>query len=284
MKQVTKLGVMGNPIGHSLSPEIHLMFAKQFGDEISYDKVEIPLGEFESAIGEMIDEGYHGLNVTIPFKLDAFRCSTKCSSQARQSRAVNTLTFQNNKILGENTDGTGFIRDLEERLKFFVEHKKILILGAGGGVRGILPALMERMPKSVTVANRSVARAQELCDEFGIQSILYDETGSESYDLIVNATPTSLQNKAPWFLRSHLTDANSPTTWSTPLSPHRSWNWLNRAAQDTLPTVSGCWLNRRPIPTKFGWAIVRVPKTFTQNFAKLWIKAQNKGATRQVKP
>ena len=197
MKQVTKLGVMGNPIGHSLSPEIHLMFAKQFGDEISYDKVEIPLGEFESAIGEMIDEGYHGLNVTIPFKLDAFRGSTKCSSQARQSRAVNTLTFQNNKILGENTDGTGFIRDLEERLKFFVEHKKILILGAGGGVRGILPALMERMPKSVTVANRSVARAQELCDEFGIQSILYDETGSESYDLIVNATPTSLQNKAP---------------------------------------------------------------------------------------
>ena len=197
MKQVTKLGVMGNPIGHSLSPEIHLMFAKQFGDEISYDKVEIPFGEFESAIGEMIDEGYHGLNVTIPFKLDAFRCSTKCSSQARQSRAVNTLTFQNNKILGENTDGTGFIRDLEERLKFFVEHKKILILGAGGGVRGILPALMERMPKSVTVANRSVVRAQELCDEFGIQSILYDETGSESYDLIVNATPTSLQNKAP---------------------------------------------------------------------------------------
>ena len=197
MKQVTKLGVVGNPIGHSLSPEIHLMFAQQFGDEISYDKVEIPLGEFESAIGEMIDEGYHGLNATIPFKLDAFRCSTKCSSQARQSRAVNTLTFQNNKILGENTDGTGFIRDLEERLKFFVEHKKILILGAGGGVRGILPALMERMPKSVTVANRSVARAQELCDEFGIQSILYDETGSESYDLIVNATPTSLQNKAP---------------------------------------------------------------------------------------
>ena len=197
MKQVTKLGVVGNPIGHSLSPEIHLMFAQQFGDEISYDKVEIPLGEFESAIGEMIDEGYHGLNVMIPFKLDAFRCSTKCSSQARQSRAVNTLTFQNNKILGENTDGTGFIRDLEERLKFFVEHKKILILGAGGGVRGILPALMERMPKSVTVANRSVARAQELCDEFGIQSILYDETGSESYDLIVNATPTSLQNKAP---------------------------------------------------------------------------------------
>lgn len=284
MKQVTKLGVVGNPIGHSLSPEIHLMFAQQFGDEISYDKVEIPLGEFESAIGEMIDEGYHGLNVTIPFKLDAFRCSTKCSSQARQSRAVNTLTFQNNKILGENTDGTGFIRDLEERLKFFVEHKKILILGAGGGVRGILPALMERMPKSVTVANRSVARAQELCDEFGIQSILYDETGSESYDLIVNATPTSLQNKAPLVSPFAFDGCELAYDWSTQPSPHRLWNWLSRAAQDTLQTASGCWSNRQPTPTKFGWAIAREPKTFTQNFAKLWIKAQNKGTNRQVKP
>lgn len=197
MKEITKLGVVGNPIAHSLSPQIHTLFAEQFGDKISYEKIEIPLGEFESAIGELIDEGYHGVNVTIPFKLDAFRCSTKCSSQARQSRAVNTLTFHNSKILGENTDGTGFIRDLESRLKFSMEKKTVLILGAGGGVRGILPAIMDRSPRSVTVANRSVARAQELCDEFGIQSILYDETGSESYDLVINATPTSLQNKAP---------------------------------------------------------------------------------------
>lgn len=197
MKEVTKLGVVGNPIAHSLSPQIHTLFAQQFGDKVSYEKIEIPLGEFESAVGELIDEGYHGVNVTIPFKLDAFRCSTKCSSQARQSRAVNTLTFHNSKILGENTDGTGFIRDLEDRLKFSMEKKTVLILGAGGGVRGILPAIMDRSPRSVTVANRSVARAQELCDEFGIQSILYDETGSESYDLVINATPTSLQNKAP---------------------------------------------------------------------------------------
>lgn len=197
MKQITKLGVVGNPIAHSLSPQIHKLFAEQFEDKISYEKIEIPLGEFESAIGELIDEGYHGVNVTIPFKLDAFRCSTKCSSQARQSRAVNTLTFHNSKILGENTDGTGFISDLEERLKFSLEKKTVLILGAGGGVRGILPAIMDRSPRSVTVANRSAARAQELCDEFGIQSILYDETGSESYDLVINATPTSLQNKAP---------------------------------------------------------------------------------------
>lgn len=197
MKKLTKLGVVGNPVAHSYSPAIHELFAKQFGDNISYEKIEIPMGEFESAIGDLIDEEYFGINVTIPFKVDAYRCSTKCSSQARQSRAVNTLTFQGGKILGENTDGSGFIRDLEERLKFTVKGMSILILGAGGGVRGILPALMDRQPKSVTVANRSTARASELCDEFGIQSILYDETGSENYDLIINATPTSLQNKAP---------------------------------------------------------------------------------------
>lgn len=197
MKKLTKLGVVGNPVAHSYSPAIHELFAKQFGDNISYEKIEIPMGEFESAIGDLIDEEYFGINVTIPFKVDAYRCSTKCSSQARQSRAVNTLTFQGGKILGENTDGSGFIRDLEERLRFAVKDKSILILGAGGGVRGILPALMDRQPKSVTVANRSTARASELCDEFGIQSILYDETGSENYDLIINATPTSLQNKAP---------------------------------------------------------------------------------------
>lgn len=197
MSKRTKLGVVGNPVAHSLSPQIHEMFAQAFGDNISYEKIEIPLGEFESAIGELIDDDFHGINVTIPFKVDAFRCSTKCSSQARQSRAVNTLTFKGGKILGENTDGTGFVQDLEERLKFNLEKKTVLILGAGGAVRGILPAIMDRFPRTVTVANRSAARACELCDEFGIQSILYDEAGSETYDVIINATPTSLQNKAP---------------------------------------------------------------------------------------
>ena len=197
MGKITKLGVVGNPVEHSYSPQIHQLFAKQFEDHISYEKIEIPLGEFESALGELIDDDFYGLNVTIPFKQDAFKVSMKCSSQARQSRAVNTLTFHGGKILGENTDGTGFMKDLEDRLKFSPEKKSVLILGAGGGVRGILPALMDRSPKSVTVANRSVARASQLCDEFGIQSVLYDETGAETYDLIINATPMSLQNQAP---------------------------------------------------------------------------------------
>ena len=197
MSNKAKYGVVGNPVAHSRSPEIHMLFAKQFGDDISYEKIDIPLGEFENVIGDLIDEDYQGLNVTIPFKLDAFRCSSKCSSIARQARAVNTLKFENGKIIGDNTDGEGFVKDVQDRLKFKIENKSIMILGAGGAVRGLLPSLLERLPKSITVANRSANRAMELADEFGIQSILYDEAGADQYDLIINATPTTLQNKAP---------------------------------------------------------------------------------------
>lgn len=197
MQKTVKLGVVGNPVAHSLSPAIHEQFAAQFDDHISYKKIEIPLGEFESAVGELIDEDYLGLNVTIPFKLDAYRLSSKCSSLARQARAVNTLFFKGSKIFGENTDGTGFVNDLEKRLKFSLAKKRILILGAGGSVRGLLPAVMEKLPFSVTIANRTASRANELSDEFGIQCISFEDTDSDCYDLIVNATPTGLQNQAP---------------------------------------------------------------------------------------
>ncbi len=197
MGKTSKYAVVGNPVNHSLSPEIHELFAKQFNDKISYEKIEIPLGEFETVIDDLMNQEYSGVNVTIPFKPDAFKYASKTSSYARQARAANTLKFQGNKIYAENTDGPGFVADLQERLKFPLQDKTVLILGAGGSVRGILPALLDNFPRKVSVANRSVQRASELADEFGIQSILYDETGSEQYDLIVNATPTSLQAKAP---------------------------------------------------------------------------------------
>lgn len=191
------LAVMGNPVAHSRSPEIHEMFAEQFGDQVVYKKIEAPLGEFDSALDDVIEEGYLGVNVTIPFKVDAFRSATKCTSPARQARAANTVKFEGNKIFVDNTDGAGFVEDIEKRLGFNFEGKSVLILGAGGSVRGILPSLLEKQPKKVAVANRSLPRAQELQEEFGIQCILYDETGADQYDIIVNATPTSLHNKAP---------------------------------------------------------------------------------------
>lgn len=189
--------VLGNPIAHSRSPEIHKLFAEEFGDSIDYQKIEVPLGEFDTALDNLIDDEYLGVNVTIPFKVDAFKSATKCTSRARQARAANTLKFEAGKILADNTDGSGFVRDVQQRLGFDIANKSILILGAGGAVRGILPSLLEADPRKITISNRSLARAQELQDEFGVQCILYDETGAEEYDLIVNATPTSLQNKAP---------------------------------------------------------------------------------------
>lgn len=197
MGDTFKLGVVGNPVAHSKSPEIHELFAKEFKINLVYEKIEVPLGEFEQTVDQLIDDGYLGINVTIPFKVDAFRYATKCTPNVRQSRAANTLKFERNTVLAENTDGSGFVRDVKERLGFNIQGKTILILGAGGGVRGILPSLLDEKPKSVSVANRSVNRAQELADEFGIQSILYDETGAEQYDMIINATPASLQNKVP---------------------------------------------------------------------------------------
>ncbi len=197
MGNTFKLGVVGNPVAHSKSPEIHELFAKEFKTQLVYKKIEVPLGEFEHTVDQLIEDGYFGVNVTIPFKVDAYRYASKCSSNVRQSRAANTLKFEKNMVLAENTDGSGFVRDVKDRLGFEIRNKTILILGAGGGVRGILPTLLDEKPKSVSVANRSINRAQELADEFGIQSILYDETGSEQYDMIVNATPASLQNKVP---------------------------------------------------------------------------------------
>jgi len=135
--------------------------------------------------------------VTIPFKVDAYRSAVKCTSRARQSCAANTLRFAGGKISADNTDGVGFVTDLQKRLEFDPAGKKVLILGAGGSVRGILPALLETSPKNITVANRTLARATQLQEEFGILSVLYEDIGADVYDLIINATPVSLQNKAP---------------------------------------------------------------------------------------
>jgi shikimate dehydrogenase len=197
MTKQIKLAVLGNPVAHSKSPEIHEMFARQFGDNVSYTKIEVELGGFDEKIEELIEEHYLGVNVTIPFKVDAYRSAVKCSSRARQSRAANTLKFSAGKVSAENTDGIGFVTDLQKRLGFDPSDKKVLILGAGGSVRGILPALLDAGPKNVTVANRTLARANQLQEEFGILSMLYEDIGADVYDLIINATPVSLQNKAP---------------------------------------------------------------------------------------
>lgn len=192
-----RYAVVGNPIAHSRSPEIHVLFARQTHQNMTYEKLEAPLDGFEEFALGLRDAGYHGLNVTIPFKIDAAKLADDLTPRARVVSAVNTLKFEGERIIGDNTDGIGFVRDVTGRLKFKIEGAAILILGAGGGVRGLIGSLLDAKPKWIAVANRTHGRAQELADEFGIEAIHFDEVPAEHFDLVINGTASSLSHEAP---------------------------------------------------------------------------------------
>jgi shikimate dehydrogenase len=197
MSTVDRYAVVGNPIGHSRSPDIHRLFAQATRQPISYERLEGPLDGFEEFALGLRDSGYLGLNVTIPFKLDAAKLADSLTARARLAGAVNTLKFDEDTIYGDNTDGIGFLRDITIRLSFKVCNAAILVLGAGGGVRGLIASLLEERPKWIAVANRTHGRAQELADEFGVEAIRLDEIPAEHFDLIVNGTSSSLNQDAP---------------------------------------------------------------------------------------
>lgn len=197
VREPARYAVVGNPIAHSRSPEIHLLFARQIHQNITYEKLEAPLDGFEEFALGLRDAGYHGLNVTIPFKIDAAKLADDLTARARVASAVNTLKFDGDAIIGDNTDGIGFVRDVTGRLKFKLHGAAVLILGAGGGVRGLIGALLDERPKWIAVANRTHGRAQELADEFGIEAIHFDEVPAEHFDLVINGTASSLNHEAP---------------------------------------------------------------------------------------
>ncbi len=197
MKHPEKYAVVGNPIAHSKSPEIHALFAQQTRQAMTYERLEAPLDGFEEFAFALRDAGYRGLNVTIPFKLDAAKLADRLTARARLAGAVNTLKFEGDAITGDNTDGIGFVRDVSQRLKFRIEDAAILVLGAGGGVRGLIGSLLEEKPKWIAVANRTHDRAQELADEFGVLALSFDEVPAEHFDLVINGTATSMSHTTP---------------------------------------------------------------------------------------
>jgi shikimate dehydrogenase len=197
MKPPDKYAVVGNPIAHSKSPEIHRLFARQTRQPISYERLLAPLDGFEEFALGLREAGYRGLNVTIPFKLDAAKLADRLTPRARLAGAVNTLKFEGDAITGDNTDGIGFVRDVTQRLKFRIEDAAILVLGAGGGVRGLIGSLLEEKPKWIAVANRTHDRAQELADEFGVLALTFDEVPAEHFDLVINGTAASMSHTTP---------------------------------------------------------------------------------------
>jgi shikimate dehydrogenase len=196
-----RYAVIGNPISHSQSPLIHTEFAQAQGEAIQYDKLFAELDGFRDVVDRFVAEGGLGLNVTLPFKGDAYRYATELSDRARAAEAVNTLVFRDGSVFGDNTDGVGLVRDIKENLDVAIAGQRILILGAGGAVRGVLAPLLEEKPAAVTIVNRTLIRAQALAHQFAAwgecRAVSYADLGADSFDIVINATPTSLNDEMP---------------------------------------------------------------------------------------
>ena len=194
--------VIGNPIEHSLSPQIHQEFAAQTGELLTYEKVKVELTGFADFLKDFADSGGKGLNITVPFKVEAFNGATQLHELADIANAVNTLSIEGADIIGFNTDGLGFICDLTHRHGVQLAGKSVLVLGAGGACRGIIEPLLDTNPAQVTIANRTLANAQALCELFSgrhghnslscVDLSVLAEGDAGTYDLVVNTTSLGL--------------------------------------------------------------------------------------------
>jgi shikimate dehydrogenase len=193
--------VIGNPIEHSKSPQIHAAFARQTGQDIRYERILGDLEEFEADVEAFVNAGGRGLNVTVPFKERAFRLADTLSRRAEDAGAVNTLMVRDDGLYGDNTDGAGLVRDLGCNHLFGFEGSRILLLGAGGAVRGVLHPLLEQRPARLVIANRTASKALALADataDLGnVAGCGLDGLDGQRFDLIINGTAAGLAAKVP---------------------------------------------------------------------------------------
>jgi shikimate dehydrogenase len=197
-----RYAVMGNPVAHSRSPEIHQLFARQFSHRIEYLAIQVDPGGFRQAVEQFRAAGGSGLNVTVPFKVEAFRLADHLSDRAALAGAVNTLKFETDGgIFGDNTDGIGLVHDIELNLGIALKDKHVLILGAGGAVRGVLGPVLKHHPANVVIANRTVARARDVAETFRehgtIEVCTFENLRGKHFDIVVNGTSSGLQDELP---------------------------------------------------------------------------------------
>jgi shikimate dehydrogenase len=216
---VDRYGVMGYPVAHSRSPVIHQLFAQQTGQELRYELLRVAPEKLEEAVRQFQRTGGKGLNITVPHKRAVFRLVDHLSERASTAGAVNTLTFRNNEIYGDNTDGIGLLRDLVVNLGLNLEGANVLILGAGGATRGIIGPLLEMQPRSICIANRTLSRAEDLVERFAsrgrVRACRFDDVPvAEPYDLVINATSAIHGGEMPPYPAA----AISPTTFCYDLS------------------------------------------------------------------
>ncbi len=196
-----RYAVMGNPISHSKSPQIHTLFAKQTGQDLTYEAILVPLDNFSDAVNNFRNQGGKGINITVPFKLEAWQLATERSERAERAGAVNTLSIKDDNLIGDNTDGVGLVRDLTINHQVSIKDKRVLLLGAGGASRGVISPLIEQAPINITIANRTVSKAHELANVFddlgAIHGCGFSDLAGENFDIIINATAAGLDGKVP---------------------------------------------------------------------------------------
>ncbi len=196
--------VVGDPISHSKSPLIHRLFGEQAGQAVNYEALRVDKedGNFVYAIKALIAKGYKGINITVPYKLDAFDLADSLTTEARIAQAVNTYIFNDDgTIVGHNTDGIGLVNDIEINGNTLFKNKNVLILGAGGAVQGILHPLLKKQPKQLHIANRTLKRAEVLASRLDTSIAITTSSWADipiienGYDIVINGTSASLENK-----------------------------------------------------------------------------------------
>ncbi len=193
-----RYAVFGHPIAHSKSPLIHAAFARQTGQDMTYEAILAPQNGFANSVAAFAASGGHGANVTVPFKEEAHALADRLTARAQRAGAVNTLTFEPGGSLGDNTDGAGLVTDLQDNLGVRIADARVLLLGAGGAARGVLGPLLDCAPAALLIANRTPARAETLAGLFGdgVRGCSFDCIEGR-FDLVVNATAASLAGELP---------------------------------------------------------------------------------------
>jgi shikimate dehydrogenase len=195
--------VIGNPIHHTLSPQIHAAFAKDAGIDINYKAVLSPLDQFQDTVKILMTRKLTGANVTLPFKKEAYKLANTHSHQAKIAEAVNTLTFNKDQIMGHNTDGLGLVRDLEQNLHINLKDKKILLIGAGGAAEGVIYSILEKKPTQLTLTNRTIKKSNLIQNKMythaksftvDLNVVEITKLTEQYFDLIINATSASLND------------------------------------------------------------------------------------------
>lgn len=237
-KKIDDYAVMGNPISHSKSPSIHTLFAEQTQQSILYTAIHVDLGGFTQAVGNFVATGGKGLNITVPFKQEAWELVAERSERAERAGAVNTIKIMDDgKLFGDNTDGIGLVNDLTINHSIELTGKNILLMGAGGAARGVLIPLLKQNPASLFISNRTPDKAKDLADDFSdagnVKGGGYDAIEGLKFDVVINATAASLQGELPP-LPDALLNSNASCydmMYSAKPTPFMQWAQTHKASK-----------------------------------------------------